>query len=200
MRRLLAVLLVLVVGGVLVWALRGRFFGQEDELAATVSPEAAAQAEAKLQRLSQNGDSVQLSGVEITSLIRYRYTDQFPAMLSDARVAMSGDTLRLRARVPTERLPNVRELERARAFLPDTAPVEIIGRIQPLEQGRVALDIMDVRFANIPIPAHLYPTALERIGRRPEPGLAPTALPVRLPDGVGKASVRGGNLVLTPAR
>jgi hypothetical protein len=59
---------------------------------------------------------------------------------------------------------------------------------------------MDVRFANIPIPAHLYPAALERIGRRPEPGLAPSALPIRLPEGVGGARVREGNLVLTPVR
>ena len=196
MRRLFLAVLVLAVLGAALWAWRLR----PDAFPTEISPEAAASAEAKLQRLREDGDTARLSGVELSSLMRFKLADQIPNLLGEPAVNMSGDTVHLRARIPTEHLPQVRELERVRAFLPDTAPVEISGRVTPLDGEHVALDIASVNFSGIPIPAHLYPTALERIGRRPVPGLAPTALPVRLPPGVGAARVENGVLILAPAR
>lgn len=196
MKRAFVAALVVLVAAAGLWAWQIR----PDAAPEQISPEAAARAEAKLARLRENGETVRLSGVELSSLLRFGRGVQLPAMIGEPAVSMSGDTVRLRARVPTDQLPRVRELERVRAFLPDTAPVELAGRIEPLDSGRISLDIGSVSFAGIPIPAHLYPTALERIGRRPEPGLAPTALPVRLPAGVGAARVENGNLVLAPAR
>lgn len=195
------VLLALVLGGG--WLFRDRIarmlgFGG-DEVATTVSPEAAAQAEAKLRRLKEGGESVRLSDAELTSLVRYRYRDRIPGDIYAPAVAFRGDTVRMQGKVPSDRLPDVPELGRVRAFLPDTAEVDILGRLRERESGRAAFQVERIVFAGIPIPERFYPKALEQMGRRDEPGLAPNAYAFKLPDGVGSARVEGGYLVLSPS-
>jgi hypothetical protein len=191
-------ILLLVAAGAL-W-----FFGPDllrrggAPVAVEVSPEAAEQAEAKLARLRAEGDTAYLNEVELASLVRYRAGGLNSELLQDPTIAMRGDTLHVGARVPSDRLPNLRELERIRAFLPDTTRLEMEGRLQPLVAGRSAIEVEQVYFAGIPIPERFYPDVLERLGRRDEPGLAPYAIAVPLPDGVGSARVEGGLLILTP--
>lgn len=191
-------LLALLVGGG--WYLLrddvARLLGGE-EAATAVSPEAAAQAEAKLAGLRQ-GDTVRLNDVELTSLMRYRLRDRIPGDLYSPAITLRGDTVRFMARVPSEALPDVPELGRVRGFLPDTADVDIRGKLQTLEPGRAAFEVDRIVFGGIPIPERLYPQALARMGRRDEPGLAPAAYPFTLPEGVGDARVEGGLLVLAP--
>lgn len=199
MKRVGVVLALVLLAGA-AWLLRddvARLLGGGEPVAA-ISPETAALAAAKLERLSERGETARLSGDELTSLIRFRMRDRVPQSLREPMVTLRGDTLRLSGTLPTDQLPPVRELERVRAFLPDTAQVEVAGRLEPLNGGRAAFDIARVSVSGVPIPAHFYPTALERLGRRPEPDLAPTAVPIRLPAGVGEARVEGGELVLSP--
>lgn len=199
---LLAGLLVLALLAGGAWLFRGelaRLLGREEPVATLVSPEAAAQAEAKLERLTGGGETVRLNDVEFTSLMRYRLRDRIPGDLESPAVSFRGDTVRLMARVPSDRLPQVPELGAARAFLPDTADVDVLGHLAPLQAGRAAFRVRRITFAGIPIPERLYPQALERMGRREEPGLGPSDFPFPLPDGVGAARVEGGMLVLAPA-
>lgn len=175
-----------------------RLLGGRGPVATTVSPEAAAQAEEKLARLAAGGEPVRLDEVEFTSLLRYRLRDRLPGDLDSPAVSFAGDTVRLMARVPSDRLPDVPELGAARAFLPDTADVDIVGHLETLEPGRAAFEVKRLVFAGIPVPSRFYPQALASMGRRDEPGLAPAAYPFPLPDGVGTARVEDGELVLTP--
>lgn len=194
-------LLVLVMVGVLAWLFRGdliRLWAGGDPEATEVSPEAAASAEAKLDRLRTQREAVRLSAVELTSLARYRLGDRFPDLLQDPMVELGGDTLHVAARVPSERLPNVRELDRVRAFLPDTARIDLTGRLLPRDEGRAAIQVHHVAVAGVPIPARFYPDVLDRMGRRDEPGLPEDAIALTLPEGVGSARVEDGFLVLTP--
>lgn len=163
-----------------------------------VSPEAAASAEAKLERLRTHGDTARLSEIELASLLRYRTPGGFAELLQDPSVDLAGDTLRIGARLPTELLPRLRELDRVRAFLPDTTRIDLAGRLAPLERGRAAVQVEEVAVAGVPIPSRFYPDVLERLGRRDEPGLPANALAVSLPPGVGSAYVAGSELVLTP--
>lgn len=195
---LLGVVLVLGIGA---WFFRdqlSRIWGGEEEVATVVSPAAAAQAEEKLTRLREEGDTVRLSEVEFTSLLRYRMGDRLPGDLEEPTVLFRGDTVRFKGRVPSDRLPETPELVQIRPFLPDTADVDITGQLRTLGPGRSALDIRRITFAQIPIPDRLYPRALERMGRRDEPGLPPSAFPFHLPEGVGAARVEGGFLILSP--
>lgn len=172
--------------------------GGEQAQVLEVSPAAAEQAEAKLARLGQ-GEEVRLSETELTSLLRYRMQDRVPGDVEAPQVRLSGDTVRVSGRFPTDRLPASMDMGAARDFLPDTADVEVRGTLRTLEPGRAAVHVDVVTFARVPVPEQFYPEALARLGRRDEPGLQPAEYPVRLPQGVGSARVEGGELVLSPA-
>ncbi len=198
----LAALLVLVAGlGAL-----GAWFGDDlrslwlggASAPTEVSPEAAVFAEEKLERLRTGGEAVSLSSLEISSLLRYRAPVWATNAVGDPAVALSGDTLVLSGVFPTDRLPPHPELDRVRPMLPDSSRFEITGHVRPLSRGRAMVEVAEVEFAGIPIPARYYPELLRRLGRRDEPGLAPNAVALPLPQGVGSARVGDGLLILTP--
>jgi hypothetical protein len=194
------VLLLLVVVGLLAWVFRDdllrRWSGSVEYT--EVSPAAAESGEAKLERLRTRGDTIRLTETELASLLQYRLLGQFPEMLQNPSAAMSGDTLRVGGRVPTEMLPDLQELERVRAFLPDTTRIDLTGRFLPREPGNAAVEFEEVAVAGVPIPRRYYPSVLERLGRRDEPGLPPNAMVLPLPRGVGSVWVENGELVMTP--
>ena len=159
------------------------------------SPELADAAERKLESLSR-GERVALSEVELQSLLRYRYAGVLPGFVDSTRVELDGDRLRLGARVPIDRLPSVAELGQAAAILPDTSELTLTGSLLPLPNDRVALAIDQVTVARIPLPRRLVPAALNRLGRRDEPGLPSDAIPLPLPSGATSAYIRGDSLVL----
>jgi hypothetical protein len=195
-----ALLLTLIAVGLIAWVFR-------DQLASRwlrtveyteVSPEAAASAEQKLERLRVHGETVRLSEVELSSYLRYNVAERYPDLLQNPSAALTDSTIRVGGRVPTERLPDLRELERVRDFLPDTTRVDVEGRLLPRGDGRAAIDIGEVAVAGVPIPQRYYASVLERLGRRPEPDLPANAIAFPLPEGVGSARVEGGFLILTP--
>jgi hypothetical protein len=168
--------------------------------ATEVSQAAAESAERKLDRMRQSGDTVHLNSVEFTSYLRYRFHDQLANELDAPTVQFTGDTLTLNGRVPTDRLPDVRELRAVRELLPDTSDVKLRGQLRTLSSGRAALKIDAVSFAKVPVPHDVYTNALSRMGRHDEAGLSADEYPFRLPPGVASARVERGELVLEPGR
>lgn len=165
-----------------------------------VSEAAAQSAEQKLARMRSRRDTVHLSDVEFTSYIRYRFRDQFTDQLDAPTVQFAGDTLTLNGRLPTDRLPDTRDVRAIRDFLPDTADVRVRGQLRSLSPGRGAIRIDNVSVAKVPVPRDVYITALRRAGGGAEPGLGRDEYPFALPPGVGSAKVEGGELILAPAR
>jgi len=200
LRNLLALIGVAALGfGV--WTYRDKIpwrWKQSQAASADVSEAAAESAEQKLERMRTSGDTVHLTGTEFTSYLRFRFHDQLASQLDQPTVGFSGDTLMLQGRLPTERLPDTRELRAVRDFLPDTAEVRLRGNLRTLSPGRAALRIGSVSFAKVPVPHDVYPDALKRLGRADEPGLGADEYPFRLPPGVSSARVEGGELVLAP--
>jgi hypothetical protein len=192
---LLAVVALIVIGFVYRDRLLARWAGSSEATAA--SPEVAAAAQAKLERLSVGGDSVRLSGVEITSLLRYRAPAAALEMVHDPSVEMAGDTLRLTGMIPTDRLPADPNLDKIRPLLPDTAKVVVRGTLEPRGPGETALRLQGVEFAGVPIPARYYGAILRKLGRDDEPGLDPAAVGLHLPDRVTGARISDGFLILT---
>lgn len=190
----------LVALGVAGWWMRERvagLLGLERE-PVVVSAEAAAAAEGKLERLRSDGETARLSGIELSSLLRYRSSSWFTSRVHEPSVALAGDTIRVSGTIATSELPSHPDLDRVRVLLPDSSQVDVMGRVGALPSGRASLDIERVEFAGIPIPERYYPEVLERFGRRHEEGLGPNALAIPLPEGVGAVRAEGGYLVLTP--
>ncbi|MGH7551881.1 MAG: hypothetical protein ACREMQ_02510 [Longimicrobiales bacterium] len=158
------------------------------------SPELADEADRKLSGLAGGTRGhVALAEVEVQSLLRYRYAQLLPAFVDSLRIEFDGSRIRLRGRLPVDKLPRLGE---AAALLPDTTEVTVTGQILPLEDGRIALAVDEVTAANIPLPRRFVPGALTRLGRRDEPGLPVDAVALPLPPGVGAAYVRNDSLVL----
>ncbi|CAN5599383.1 hypothetical protein BH23GEM10_BH23GEM10_13590 [soil metagenome] len=137
-----------------------------------------------------------LSAIELESLLLFHYRGVLPAFMDSTQIEMVRDQLRLRARVPVDKLPRVDGLAEAAAFLPDTAELTVTGRLLPLEGGRVAFAVDQVSAARFPLPSRLVPGALSRLGRVDEPGLPPDAMALPLPSGVTSAYIRRDSLVL----
>lgn len=200
-RAVMALMLLLLLAGA--WLFRDRirtawndWRGNDDEVV-TPSAELAAGAEAKLDSLRDgSATSVSLSGVELESLLLHRYPGVLPEFLDSPKVELSGDQLRLRGRVPIDKLPRVDGLSEAAAFLPDTTELEVSGRLLPLDSGRVAFGIDDVSAARVPLPDRFISGALTRLGRQDEARLPADAIAVRLPPGAAAAYIRRDSLVL----
>ena len=165
-----------------------------------VSEAAAQSAEEKLARMRSSRDTVHLTDVEFTSYLRYRFKDQFTDQLDAPTVQFTGDTLTLDGRLPTDRLPDTRDVRAIRDFLPDTADVRVRGQLRALGAGRAAIRIDNVSVAKVPVPRDVYINALKRVGATTEPGLGRDEYPFRLPPGVGSARVEGSELILSPSR
>jgi hypothetical protein len=171
--------------------------GQDGQVA---SPELADGAERKLEALREGSSSqAVLSAVELESLLMFRYQGVLPGFLGAPGIELDGERLRLRARVPVDMLPDVEGLGAAAAFLPDTTELTVTGRLLPLQPGRAAFAVDDVSAQRFPLPRRLVPGALQRLGRRDEPGLPPDAMALPLPPGAASAYVRRDSLYLLSA-
>jgi hypothetical protein len=197
---LLVVLLVVLAAA---WLFRDRLRtawhdlrGTTEEAPLAPSQQLADRAESKLDALRDGSEtSASLSALELESLLRYRYPGVLPEFLDSTRVELDGDQLRLRANIPIDKLPRVDGLEVA-AFLPDTTEITVAGTLLPLDSGRVAFAVNNVSAARFPLPSRLIAPALERIGRRDEPGLPRDAIALPLPPGATAAYIRRDSLVL----
>lgn len=201
--RRLVVLVVLLAALAVMWLQRDRVISAWHDLRGieeqTVRPsrELATLAEDKLDRLRDGqADQAVLSGVELESLLLYRYGGMLPGFLNAPEVELSGDRLRLRVRVPLDMLPHVDGLTEVTAFLPDTTELSVTGKLLPLDGDRVAFGVDHVSASRVPLPIRLVPDALTRLGRRDEPGLPVDAMALPLPPGITAAYIRRDSLVL----
>jgi hypothetical protein len=202
LKRVLAlVALLAVIAGA--WLFRDRLrlawrdFRGLEEVATEPTPELAAEAERKLRSLSAGRSrSVALSQVELQSLLQYRYQGLLPAFLDSPTVELHDDQIRLRGRVPLDKLPNVDGLGDVVGILPDTTELRLDGKLLPLDSGRVAFGIDEASASHVPLPRRLVLRALQHIGRVDEAGLPEDAVAVPLPPGVAAAYVRGDSLFL----
>lgn len=162
-----------------------------------VSPAAAERAQEKLTALETGGhDRIALGEDELQSLIRYRYSQLLPVFVDTPQVTLEDSLIRMRARLPVDKLPRVNELGQIAALLPDTTEIAVTGAVLPLDSGRVALAVEQLSVADVPLPRRITPALLKRLGRRDQPGVPEHAVGVPLPPGAGGAYVERDSLVL----
>ncbi|MGH7578018.1 MAG: hypothetical protein ACREM1_23215 [Longimicrobiales bacterium] len=162
-----------------------------------VSPEAAQRAQDKLTALETGRDDrVALGEDELQSLIQYRYSQMLPIFTDTPRITLEDSVIRLRARLPVDKLPRVNELGQIAALLPDTTEIAVTGAVLPLGRGRVALAVEQMSAADIPLPRQMVPAVLRQLGRKDQPGVPDNAVGVPLPPGAGGAYIERDSLVL----
>lgn len=162
-----------------------------------VSPEAAERAQDKLTALETGRDDrVALGEDELQSLIQYRYSQMLPIFTDTPRITLEDSVIRLRARLPVDKLPRVNELGQIAALLPDTTEIAVTGAVLPLGRGRVALAVEQMSAADIPLPRQMVPAVLRQLGRKDQPGVPENAVGVPLPPGAGGAYIERDSLVL----
>lgn len=164
---------------------------------AATSPELANLAQSRIDDIRTGRlTRASFTGAELQSLLQYRYRQVLPAFVDSPRIALEGDRIRLKLRLPVEHLPNVEELGDVAAFLPDTTDLDIRGQLLPAEDGAIAFAVDAVSAERIPLPKRLVPAALTMLGRRDRPGLPADAIELPLPKGLRAAYVRADSLVL----
>jgi hypothetical protein len=164
---------------------------------AVASPELGDAASRKIEQLRDGKtERVALGAAELQSLVEYKYQGLLPSFAQDPHVELEADHVHLRVRIPVDKLPDVKGLGDAAAFLPDTTEIELSGTLIPFADGRTALGVDKVQAARIPLPSRLINDGLRRVGRRDEPGLPKDAIAVTLPPGVKAAYIRNDSLIL----
>jgi hypothetical protein len=202
MSRIVLVLFVVVLA-VAAWRFQvplsdaiDRLRGGGFDTAGEATPALADAAEQKLACLGEGTcEEVALSALELQSLLQFRYAQLLPAFIDSARIDLSDDRLRLRGRIPAERLPVVRGLDPS-AILPDTAELSVQGHLEPLQPGRVGFVIDQVNAARVPLPGGMVPPLLRSVGRADEPGLPENGIGLTLPYGATGAYLRGDSIFL----
>jgi hypothetical protein len=160
----------------------------------------ASQAEEKLLRIGAGTSrEVILSGVEIESLLLYRFEDRWPRGVSAPSVHLRDGELRLGFQLSRDMLPALPDLDGLFAFLPDTVPVQLWGRVLALGSGEVALMVHRFDASSIPVPRRLFPIFLSQLQGVQSPGVPPEALVLPLPEGIRAVRIEGSSLVITPA-
>ncbi|MBI4410583.1 MAG: hypothetical protein HY561_12795 [Gemmatimonadetes bacterium] len=203
-RRVL-LLALLLVGIALIWIFREPIERRWQRLGLAAedrplepTPELAALAEQKLDSLARGSRDrpLVLTEPELQSLLEFRFAERLPPFVTEPHVELENGRVRLRVRLPTERLPRLTELGEVAGFLPDTTVVVATGQIIPLDSARVAFAVDEISAAKVPLPQRYVPALLAALGREEAPGLPADALALPLPKGATGAYVRGDSLVI----
>ena len=202
--RLVALIVVVAVAG-FAWLNRyelGDIWDRVIGATPAVTPELAAQADAKLTSLGEDGgpDRVALNESELQSLIEYRWSGFLPEDVVDPTVGVSDGRVTLEAGVATARFGRIGELREIVQFLPDTAALRAVASFVPLDSGEVALEVHELGAAGIPVPRRLIPTVLSRFRGGPAPSVGPNSITLPLPPGIRSVYIRGDSLVFTANR
>jgi len=157
---------------------------------------------ARLGRLrDSDGDrTVSLSGLELTSMLRFGPASQLPTGVLEPHVEMEDGQIRLSGNVVLSVFPDLPELGAIIGILPDTLPVTLRATLVPFGEEDAALVVHRLDVARIPLPGRLIPEILEALGREEEVGLPPDALRIHLPESLVSAYVLSDSLVLRSDR
>lgn len=143
---------------------------------------------------------IELSGTDVTSIVRYALPGIVPAGVSDPGVEMEGEDLFLSARVAVSSFPDLPALSEVMGLLPDTIDIQLRAQIIPFGQDYSALSVRRVEASRIPLPSRLIPGILRAMGRVDREGLPSDAMAIPMPYGISRAFVEGGRLILTTDR
>jgi len=196
----LALLVLLVVAGFVVWSYRREIRRQIHEWTSEKSTptavgqggaDQAASVRRRIQGLRGNArDSVVLSAGDVASLVAAAASARVPGALDSIEVRLDNDDISVRALVDTRRVPM--DLGSLRSVIRDREWADAGGKVVFRRTGLAEWAVDRARIRGIPLPQKVIDDVLRRIAGRVEAG----AVEIALPSAVGGLRVSPAGVVL----
>ena len=201
----LGLLAVLAVAG---WLTKDRWMGKirdrGDATSATaptwqpLTEAAADRGRAKVEALARPAGPVfaTLTAAELAGYAIEKLARQLPSADS-IEAAVIGDRLAMRASVKMGELGGSGMLGPLAGMLGDRERLKLAGTLRVVRPGLGEFDVKEATLRDFKIPVGMIPRVMRRITRGPPPeGVAPSALPLRIPAHVGDVRVANGRVTL----
>lgn len=194
------------------WKWGDAVFPRMERLIGLAAPQAGVGREAPSEALSNSalarvelfqkdgGPEMELSGAELTSLLRYTKPSALPSGVHDPTVVLEDGRARITAEVALADFPRLPDLGPVAGMLPDTVGLQFEGSIMGFGDRQAVLFVQGMEVAGVPLPRRLIPQVMTAVGRTDRPGLPREATTVPLPRGIASAYVVGDRLVLVADR
>ena len=150
--------------------------------------------------MESGGEDIELSGVEVTSLLRYSRAEQVPEGMGDPAVFFEEGRAVASADVAVSDFPGLPDMGPVAGMIPDTVRVQITGSVIGFGEGEAVLFAQGIEIGGVPLPRAVIPEVMRGLGRAHRPGLPPEAVAVDLPDGIASVHVSGDRLVVVGSR
>ena len=144
-----------------------------------------------------------LAAADLAAYVFTELTTQLPPGAEDARAAVVGDRLYLKALVSPKDLGGAQALGPLGAMLPDKDTVTFGGNLELVKPGLAQFRVRELKYGNLAIPRAMIPQLVKRAARQRPEGLAEDALPLPVPPAVADVRVARGRVTLyksTPDR
>jgi hypothetical protein len=159
----------------------------------------ATQGKARVEALSSKTGPVfaNLTPGEASSYIFLEAAKQLPSSSQNIETSVKDDRLYVRANVDLKDFGGSAVLGPLAGMLGTRDTVQLGGTIHVLRPGVGEFEVKDVKVGSFPIPTSLIPKLISRMrkGTMPE-GLAPDALPMKLPTYIGDVRIGNGRIVV----
>ena len=201
-------LVLLAILAVVGWFTRDRWMGlirDRDDAAVTatavtwqpLTEQAAARARQAVESLGRSDGPVfvNLTGAELASYAVEQLARQLPS--ADSIESMvEADRLSMRASVKLGELGGSGMLGPLAGMLGDRERLKMSGTLRVVRPGLGEFDVKEASLKDFRVPAGMIPRIMSRVARNRPEGVAPSALPLRIPRYVGDVRIANGRVTL----
>ena len=139
---------------------------------------------------------VNVSAADLTAYVFTQLTRQLPAGAKDARAAVVGDRLYLKALVSAQDLGGSQALGPLGGLLPERDTVTFGGNLEMVRPELAQFRVRELRYGELAVPRALIPQLVRRSAKNRPEGLAADALPLPVPPTVADIRVSRGTITL----
>ncbi len=179
----------------------------DDESAAAAAPRAivwerltpalGVQGRSAVESLSGGQAYAALSAGQVASYIFIEMSNSLPETAQDLEAAVIGDRLAVRGLVSLADIGGAKVLGPLAQMLSDRDTLMLSGTMSVLATGEGQFVVKELRFGQLRAPSGVIPRIVRQIDKTEDRGpLAPSAISLPLPRGVGDVRVGGGMVTL----
>lgn len=162
-----------------------------------LSPTLGAQGRSAIEGLQRGQAYTTLSAGQVASYIFVEMGNSLPETAEDLEAAVIGDRLAVRGLVSLADIGGAKMLGPLAQMLSDRDTLMLSGTVNVLATGEGQFVVKELRFGQMRAPSGVIPRIVRQIDRTEDRGpLAPSAISLPLPPGVGDIRVAGGMVTL----